>query len=332
MHLYQADPTGYFRTGFADEFNQVVAGDHDSRRRLMGSSATLAWLNLSLAELYKIQQGHSTSHQRLRRLLRDFGELRARMAQIEAHSRKVSGTQILVQGHDIDPLIAKVTPPSYRFGKADPARPGTSNHAVAFFADVVSHALRRIDGAWSECCARIVDAVQIIGYLPDAGFRSCSAGRYAGVIYLAARDESLLDLEESLVHEAGHQLLYMIANVQHLTRDNEQASRMYVLPWSGRTRNLYGYLHAFYIYVLLALYFERVAVSESDLHSLAEKTRAHQRMLDIHSGVRRAVRDLNGNTGLTAEGKRLVNALAARSDELEDRLGSHRRGPVADQA
>lgn len=84
-------------------------------------------------------------------------------------------------------------------------------------AGLLGSALKNIETAWPELHAQIEECVRIFGYLPDAAFRSCSAARYSGIVYLGNMDESLLDLEESIVHETGHQVLYQLGEMTRLT-------------------------------------------------------------------------------------------------------------------
>ncbi|SVJ79032.1 HEXXH motif domain [Klebsiella pneumoniae] len=148
----------------------------------------------------------------------------------------------------------KATPPTYDFSRA-PSSSGeegrTIGHPLRMQAGLLGSALKNIETAWPELHAQIEECVRIFGYLPDAAFRSCSAARYSGIVYLGNMDESLLDLEESIVHETGHQVLYQLGEMTRLTLPQTPLEANYVLPWSGSRRDLFGFLHAHYIYALL---------------------------------------------------------------------------------
>ncbi|MEJ2866388.1 HEXXH motif-containing putative peptide modification protein [Actinomycetospora sp. OC33-EN08] len=257
------------------------------RRRLMRDPAFHAWLGLVLDELARQHNGATSDglgadDTELEDLLRDFAFMRTRIGEREAQASRLESSTVVVQGEDLDRLIQAVTPPSYTFRSGSRA---ATSHPIGFLADVASVALHRIGQAWPECRSMVEELVSIIGYLPDAGFRSCSVLRYSGVIYIGAGDNSILDLEESIVHEAGHQLLYMISERDQLVEPGPDAERQYSLPWSGQLRNVYGYLHAFYIYVLLAKYFARVVHATSSTHLSRDHIRAERRLETILIGL-----------------------------------------------
>src|SRR5262249_42633793 len=137
-------------------------------------------------------------------------------------------------------------------------------HPVALQAELLGIAINSIGEAWPAMRDHVLDHVKIIGYLPDATFRTCSASRYSGGGYFGNMDECLLDIEEGLVHETGHQVLYRLHDVTPITKPNLPQESAYELPWSGSTRDFFGYVHAFYIYVLLIKYFWRRAARADD--------------------------------------------------------------------
>ncbi len=321
MHLRSSDPGFFASSGFGAAFDNVVTRTREARRKLCREPAFLAWINLALTEIHRQQNGSTSARAGLRRLVADFPALLVRIEARTATALRIEGTSVLVQRFDVDPLVARVTPPTYRFPVAESRRKTLlrSSHSVAFFRDVVTIALRHIEAAWPECYRMTIDLVKVIGYLPDAEFRSCSAARYVGVIYLAARDNSLLDVEESLVHEAGHQLLYTIADGVNLTEPSGPADPEYILPWSGKTRDFYGYLHAFYIYTLLVRYFDRVVSASTDLHSTGARRKARERMILLLRGLVAAWPDFESNPALTTAGAQLCGALRIEIDRLTAR-------------
>ena len=204
-------------------------------------------------------------------------------------------------------------PPSYEVPDDPIKRKAASQlgHPLGFFRDVVLVALDRIHATWPQARDLFDRMVYAVCYLPDGDFRSCSASRYTGVILISSRDRSLLDLEESLVHEAGHQLLYNIVEVHPVT--DSAAEGQYRLPWSGQFRDLYGYFHAFFIYVLLAQYHERAIHRPGSDGSLAEV-----RFREILRGLTAAVPNFK-NPHLTLQGQGMVESLAKNVAELETR-------------
>ena len=229
----------------------------------------------------------------------------------------IAGTQIAVQQEDVDPYIMAATPPSYDFAgqKAGTPEQTGPGHPLALQQELLGIAMDNIGKAWPELRTQIEDVVQIVGYLPDASFRSCSAARYAGVIYLGNMDERLLDVEESIVHEAGHQVLYRVGELVELVKPGTSQKADFTLPWSGSRRDLFGFLHAFYIYTLLTKYFwHRAAVNER------ERRDCVRRAALIQIGNRRAIPMLLQASDLSAQGRQLVEVLAEDMTRLEAEL------------
>jgi hypothetical protein len=216
---------------------------------------------------------------------------------------------------DVDPLIMLATPPSYVFPEDEATRKRLERgYSVHFFGDVVNIALLRIEHTWPACREQIKKLVKSICYLPDGSFRSCSASRYTGVILLSSRDDSILDLEESLVHEATHQLLYNVVEVCPVIDEAASQEPSFSLPWSGQKRDVYGYFHAFFVYVALVKYLERVRSRSS--HELQQ---AQNRLVFILRGLTRALPDLETSGDFTPQGRQLLENLAKEVRALESK-------------
>lgn len=153
---------------------------------------------------------------------------------------------------DPDPLLQRVAPPTYSFS----GRSRETAFTLNFFAEAADLAIRRIETVWPCVGAQMQNYIRLVVHVPDGDFRSCSAMRYSGVVFLAAEDPTILSLEESLVHEWGHQVLYDAMELDPIIEDD--GSRTFTLPWSGAERDLYGYFHAYYVYTLLASYAARI--------------------------------------------------------------------------
>ncbi|GLR14430.1 hypothetical protein GCM10007907_32200 [Chitinimonas prasina] len=228
--------------------------------------------------------------------------------------RYVRGSSIRLQQYDIDPYIKAATPPTYDFSQSSQDELA-AGHPLGMQADLLGIALEQIGRAWPELKEQVLDLVKIIGYFPDASFRSCSAARYSGVVYLGNMDESVLDIEESVVHETGHQVLYRLAELTPLTKPDTPLEANYVLPWSGSQRDLFGFLHAFYIYALLAKYYWRRGLE--DPTSVQE---CHQRSMLILLGCMLALPMLASEEQLTEQGKLLVQALGNDMAALREQV------------
>ena len=225
----------------------------------------------------------------------------------------VPGLAIAVQREDLHSYVMAATPPTYDFTRL-PSMPESGaiiGHPLGMQADVLHCALENIGTAWPDLHTQITECVRIFGYLPVATFRSCSAARYSGIVYLGNMDESLLDLEESIVHEVGHQVLYQLGELTRLTVPGTPLEANYVLPWSGSRRDLFGFLHAHYIYVLLMKYYwRRAKLNERDAPE------CQGRAILILAGCMKAAKMLEGDSDLTEQGKAIADQLSEDLDEL----------------
>lgn len=329
MEILAAAPDVCERYGFSDQVMGAIEAPPEYRLELVTDPAFGAWLALASLATNQILTGVAENTHSLEESVQDFAGLLRQFDERRTSQQPntMAGTRIRVQRFDIDPLIARVTPPSYTFptDESEQRRLMESGYSTAFFADVASTALSRIERTWPECHRYIARLVQILGYLPDADFRSCSASRYRGVVYIAARDNSILDLEESIVHEAGHQLLYTIVEAGAIIRADAEPGE-YALPWSGQIRDFYGYFHAFYIYVLLAKYMKRVVGQSSAERTEDERRRADNRMRYIINGLVKAVNDFRDNNHFTPLGHELFGHLDRAVSDLAESAG-HSRGP-----
>ena len=202
----------------------------------------------------------------------------------DVHLCRVSGTDIIIHRYMVPELLRRVSPPSYTF--PDRALVRTRRHAytVDFFREVCQTALSKVHGTWPELHDDLVTCIKRLVHVPDADFRSCSAARYAGVVFLSDNDDRLVEVEESLVREYAHQILYTVMELDPLLASPVSA-RSYRLPWSGSSRDLYGYFHAFYMYVILACYYARVATAEGVLRDGDEHAFCRGRQLQIVHGL-----------------------------------------------
>ncbi|NVZ99481.1 aKG-HExxH-type peptide beta-hydroxylase [Pseudomonas gingeri] len=212
-----------------------------------------------------------------------------------------------IQRFDIDPLIAGVLAPCYDFPQdaATRQRLEDSGYSIHFFSDVVNVALSRIAMTWPGCHEQFRHLVKLICYLPDGTFRQGSAPRYGGTILLSAKDHSLLDVEESLVRESAHQLLYYIEEISPLIDPRISAQRLYFLPWSNRPCDLAEYFQGFFAQLMRAKYLERVRQRPA-----SEMQRAEEHLVFSLRGLGRALPELAGSRDFTPHGRILLDNLA----------------------
>jgi hypothetical protein len=309
MEVHSNFPKLAQRTGFPELAFEILDLAHEDRVRIINAPEFQIWLRRTLTAMNEVLVGKMVTTHKLRKEIDEFSVIykRLRVPYASEFSIDICGKSVPVQRFDIDSTIARATFPSYTFPKYLTQRKKlekVSGYPLAFFHDIACVALGRIQKTWPEYYQQFANLVQVIGYLPDAEFRSCSASRYTGVIYLSAKDSSLIDVEESLVHEAAHQLLYYIVEVQAIADPDTPVDDMYTLPWSGRQRDFYGYFHAFFIYIALVKYYERVSIRPE-----YEQKRAQHRMVVILSGLIKALPDFEGNRYFTVFGHELFGNL-----------------------
>lgn len=316
--LFSLCSTDCEESGFLTAASEMIDAEAAERRALISSPVFQVWVGFAMRELGARLTGRTNDPQPLRERLEEFPHMLGRVREAVHHPCRTAFHRF-----DMDPLIAAALPPSYEVPDDPAERKARSQlgHPLAFFRDVAGIALNRIQAIWPEARNYFDRLVYAVCYLPGGDFRSCSASRYTGVILISNRDGSVLDLEESLVHEAGHQLLYNIVEAEPLTDD--ATDEQYRLPWSSQVRDFYGYFHAFYIYVLLAQYHERVmgcrAGRDGDF--------ARERLRHILRGLLAALPDFQGNAHLTPRGHALAEALAIDVAEL----GARHRGLLASE-
>jgi hypothetical protein len=236
--------------------------------------------------------------------------------QAALHSRdvpRIDSTEL--RRWDTDPLIVERAPPTYTFPPVAERRRRAHMDAyeLADFAKFGATAMDRLGVVWPELRQQFSLVVRVLVQIPDAPYRSASAVRYRGVVFLSSDDVTLMDIEESLVHEFGHQVLYELMAARPLLVDGAAGS--YRLPWSGSRRDFYGYVHAFYIYLLLALYLERAL--RQAIHD-ADELRPLFR--HIVGGLEEARHDFELDARFTRAGAGFMRALQGELDLLEARL------------
>lgn len=277
----KTDPGGDFQR-FRIAVEAFESRPQDERIAIVEDPIFMIWLMAVVRQA----SGNSSSETKLLGELADFEAqcLRALDEVAQNGDRRIAG--IPVRRFDVHPLLAEVAPPTYTFPQMRPGdkAPQSTAYTIPFFVEAGSVAMNRIEERWPELAYLIPRFVRLLVHVPDADFRSASAARYTGVVFLTADDGTLFDLEESIVHEYGHQLLYRIMELDPIVAANRGE---FSLPWSGATRDFYGYFHAFCIYLLLADYFSRVIAITAGV----ERDRAIARRNDVVTGIQDALKD-----------------------------------------
>jgi len=224
----------------------------------------------------------------------------------------VPGTDIALARYGVDKWIAYVSPPTFTFPseKETVASEKKEKFSLAFFSDVMKAVMSQIEWSWPELATTISKVIKMIIHLEEADFRSCSADRYVGIIFLTGEDCRLVDIEESLVHEFGHQLLYNVMEFDPIVIND---GKVYKLPWSGSERDLYGYFHAFYIYTLLITYFVKIKNRSPENELILQ-----ERTVQILEGCKKAIVDFDGTDSFTPAGLQFYHNLKKQVEQVNN--------------
>jgi hypothetical protein len=294
LTLSQISPTQAQSTGFVAAYEAYQRQTIPWRRALMESPCMRIWLRRmrQLPQPAHLEEKHFAM---LEGLLSDG----ARLLNAEPT------LTLDIKRFEVDPLLAAFIPPSYVFDdvEAKRRREPMNPYSLVFAEQVIHAALARIGEIWPSAQQDFSRFVKMVIHLPDLESRSCSAARFAGAILLSSGDATLLAVEESLVHECGHQILYCVMEADPLIQDDGR--RSFTLPWSGAQRDAYGYFHATYIYLILAMFFER-AVAEGG-HEASE---ALPRLRAVLAGLERAIVDFADADFFTPTGQVFFDRMA----------------------
>jgi hypothetical protein len=321
QQLASAVPDLCAEAGLDESMSRFMKLSPERKRQFLEYPPVLIWLQ-------QIPETSVSRRSEFRDKLSDLGRLLSQFSDdvYAGSSRLIPGTSIQVVRYDVDPLIASHTPRMYDFPDAVAAAELEHDevYGLDFFVDVATAALERIRDTWPAAYADLALFLRTIIHLPGAPFKSASTERYSGIVFATANDRSLLEVEESLIHECGHHVLYTVMGFDRLVFST--FGDAFRLPWSGLRRDLDGYFHAFYVYVYLASYFERVHG-----RSAAEQQRARAKLARILKGLVAARAELESLDRYTVAGRglldnlaRQVNALARRHPELLDEAGEQR--------
>ena len=171
-------------------------------------------------------------------------------------------------------------------------------------------ALERIKFSWYEAYHNFPKFVKIVVDMIDGEYTSYSSAGHTGAIFVSTDNSPLVGLEEFLIHEFGHQILYHVMELDPIVTDSD--TTMYKLPWSGNERDFYGYFHAFYIYILIICYLERVKN-----RSKREQRRIEARKIHIIKGLNQTVKIFEKSDNFTDCGQSLFNNLKLEVEQLE---------------
>ena len=302
-------------TGFTMALARFKRLPEHCRRMLMEYPTIRVWIQRMRSGNLLSNSAKKGGDELLGGLLTEYCRIQEQGLRILANPN--DGSFCPIQRYDVDPLISQVAPPSFVFDNLDEKRrlDHCNPYTIEFFSEVLRAAMLRIEHAWPEMAAMMPCFIKTIIHLPDLDSRSCSAQRFAGVVLLSSSDDTLLMVEESLVHECGHQILYCVMELDPLVRPGTEVS--FILPWSGAERDAYGYFHATYIYLILALLLEREVAHGPD------REQAYKRLGEIVRGLKLALVDFQDADFFTPIGDKFFRGMLAVGTDMIDRNSPH---------
>ncbi len=306
LKVISSDPSLSMETGFAEKFNLVKDLAPEKRKKLIKNPVYIAWLR----QTTRVQSDKSL----LQNKLSDFGRvLESALEEKKAGQNDllIEEQRISVKRFEIDPIILEASFPEYKL--PDEKRQNLFEKEIvypeAFFREMLEIALERIKNSWSEAYRNFPKFVNLVVDMVDGEYTSYSSADHTGAIFVSTDNSPLVALEEFLIHEFGHQIMYHVMELDPVVTDTD--TTVYKLPWSGNERDFYGYFHAFYIYIFIALYLTRVKN-----RSRREQRRVELRKKHIMKGLEETVRIFDRTENFTGKGKILYDNLKTEVTKL----------------
>lgn len=292
-------------TGFTNNFIAVKNAKSIKRKRLVKHPVFNAWFK----QIVRITDDKNELQEKLREF--EFVLKKVLVDEKNEDDLLIDGKRISVKRFDVDELIMNGAFPEYELPTKERQNNFTQNvlYSESFFREMLEVALGRINSSWHEAYINFPRFVNIIVDMIDGEYTSYSSAEHIGVIFVSTDNSPLVALEEFLMHEFGHQILYHVMEIDPLIGDSNKI--IYKLPWSGNERDFYGYFHAFYIYILIACYLEKVLHRSKREQSRIEKRRKH-----IISGLIQTVNTFEKTGNFTEKGKIFFNNLKLKVEKI----------------
>jgi hypothetical protein len=184
------------------------------------------------------------------------------------------------------------------------------------FAPSIDQALSIIEAAdpalWDRLRGESIWYVPISSPDPTV-HASFSSPQLTGVVFLSYSDNPFT-LAEAIVHEYGHSELNSFDQISPITTGNSK--QLYYSPWRRDLRPLLGLMHALYVFILVAEFYERLSASPlaNSVPTLEIRWNATVHRLRLGLAQVRQV-------GLTVAGRELVSDISCRIKRQSEILG-----------
>src|ERR1041385_3760875 len=290
-------PELYLESGLAEHSARFHSFDYVKRRKFVEHPLFRIWLRQATRSLDSTGEMETTLSE-LSRVMEGF-ERDERRLLLETDDGSIELLRL-----NPDPLLLNAVRRDYTFPNERRGREleQAQMYPISLAVASVHGALERLKTTWFDAFRELFNFVKILVDLIDAKFTSYSSCELTGVIFISTNREPLL-LEEDLIHELGHQILENVMELDPLVIIEERG-QTFRLPWSGKEREIYGYLHAFFVYLMLYNYYGRVKT-----RSIEEQSTASDRLAQIGDGLVRAIPELEHANLFTPRGRELFQNL-----------------------
>lgn len=302
LFVSAAEPDVYSESGMAEHSARFQSFDAEKRQLFVEHPVFRIWLKRATRSLESRIEMKSTLFE-LKRVMEAF-EKDSPFIALETDCGSVEMLR-----SDPDPLILQAALPNYVFPDETRRKELEDAFPISSAVKSVYAALQRVRLTWFEAFREFFKFVKLVVDPVGASFTSYSSHELAGVIFVSTDSDPLL-LEESLIHEFGHQILLNVLELDPVVIEEERP-RKFNLPWSGKEREIYGYLHAFFVYLMLYNYYGRVKSRSTE-----EKSIASDRLGEIGEGLVRAIPELEHANLFTPRGNELFANLKSEAHRL----------------
>ena len=302
LYVSVAEPDSYSESGLSDQLARFQYFDFEKKRHFVEYPLFRIWLKQATRAL-ESRVGVKERLSTLKQLMDAF----------EKHDPDITletdcGSIELVRFYP-DRLIQTAVEADYSFPDESRRHELEAAYPISAVVQTVQEALERVRFTWFAAFKDFFKFVKIIVDLVDANFKSYSSHELTGIIMVSTNNAPVL-VEEYLIHELGHQILDNVMELDSLVV-KEETRKTFSLPWSGKQREIYGYLHAFFIYLMLYNYYRMVKV-----RSVEEESIASHRLAEIGDGLVRAMPELEYANLFTPRGKELFDNLKGEAYRL----------------
>ncbi|MFB5678266.1 HEXXH motif-containing putative peptide modification protein [Paenibacillus terreus] len=216
-----------------------------------------------------------------------------------------------VQFGGSDPLIEAFTERELpeiiqSYGRGRPSLPPIRSLSLADMW-YYEKAMDLIQAVWPQMYREVTAHVRAVYLLNTGEIGAVTINLFQGAVFMSHRSD-LMWTTENLIHEFGHARLDQLFELDDLLLNS--ADERYPSPWREDLRPVKGILHGLFVFVRIALWYERVA--EVVPHAADIRDRTQQ----VLAQIGQALDTLRQHARWTALGEQLFSELSEQYDRL----------------